>query len=454
MSYKLKIPSKEELEEYYNSVKSISKTAKHYKTSNPTIRNWLSHHKIEKYTHKEAVQHDFKFKTVEIPSREDLLFMYNNISISEIRKMYNIGQETFYDWLNLHDIERIDLGKKIQNIKQNNFNKRFSLTKEQIEKDYKEVGCMGSLSTKYNCSMTTIKKLFKLYQIEAVFSKSSRGQNEIIDYIQSLGFSNVIKNSRKIITPLELDIFIPNKNLAIEYCGIYFHSETYGDKPKNYHREKYLKCKEKNIKLLTIFDSDWINKREIVKSIIANKLGKTTIKIPARKTKFVEIDYSIIKKFEEENHLQGSRPAKYYYGLYHNNELVMSFSLGKSRFNKKHNLELIRMTTKKNTIVIGGMSKLFSKIDHNNIITYADNRYGDGLSYEKVGFIKQKDSSPNYFYFNKKDTLKLYSRNKFQKHKISNVIEEKSEYENMLLQGYDRIWDCGNSVYVFKLSVT
>lgn len=448
MSHKIPLPPKNELLEFYNSVKSISKTAKKYKTSNPTIRSWLEQYDIEKYTQQEANIQDHLLKKVDIPSKEDLMFLYENVSIADIRKLYNIGQETFYEWLSHRDIEKISLGIKIARIKKNNFNKKFSLSKEQIEKDYKEVGCISSLSIKYNCSMTTIKKLFKLYEIDAVFPKSSRGQNEIIDFLSTLGITEIVKNNRKILSPLELDIYIPSHNLAIEYCGVYFHSQTYGNKAKDYHKNKYLKCKQKGIKLITVFDSEWITKKEIVKSIIANKLGQTPIKIPARKTEFRELTYKQVSVFEKQNHLQGTRPGKYYYGLFHSGELVMSVSLGVPRFNKKYNLELIRMTTKINTSVIGGMSKIFSNISHSNIITYADNRYGDGTSYEKIGFIRKDNSSPNYFYFHKKDANKLYSRNKFQKHKIPNVIKEKSEYENMLIQGYDRIWDCGNSVFI------
>jgi len=448
MSQKISVPPKKELNEFYNFVKSISKTAKKYKTSNPTVKKWLELYGIEKYTQQEANTQDHTLKKVEIPSKEDLIFLYQNLSIADIRKIYNIGQETFYEWLSVYEIDRVSLGTKITQIKKNNFHKRFSLSKEQIESDYKEVGCMGTLSIKYKCSMSTIKKLFKLYKIDAIFPKSSKGQNEIIEFITSLGITNIVKNDRKVLFPLELDIYIPSHNLAIEYCGVYFHSQTFGNKSKNYHRDKHVKCKEKGIKLITVFDSEWTTKKEIVKSIIANKLGKTSVKIPARKTDLRIIDYKQISKFEKENHLQGTRPGKYYYGLFYKNELVMSISLGIPRFNKKYNLELIRMTTKMNTIVVGGMSKIFSNINHSNIITYADNRYGDGQSYEKLGFIKQKDSSPNYFYFSKKDTSKLYSRNKFQKHRIPNAIKEKSEYENMLIQGYDRIWDCGNSIYV------
>lgn len=449
MSHKTPIPNKHDLETFYNSVKSISKTARHFNTSNPTVRKWLVQYGIPRYSHKEASLFDTYSKTVEIPTKDDLIFLYQNFSIIDIRKMYNVGQETFYSWLDDYGIERIDHSQKIMTAKKKSFNNRFGcLTKEQIEKDYSKMQCMGGLATYYKCSMSTIKKLFKLFGVEARFAKSSKGQNEVADYIESLGFA-IKTNDRKLIYPLELDIIIETKNIAIEYCGVFFHCETGGNKPKNYHLNKQKLCREKGYTLITIFESEWKTRPEIIKSIISHKLGVTQNKIYARQTEFREIGFNDIKTFEKENHIQGTRPANKYYGLFHNGDLVMSISFGKPRFNKKYQYEIIRMTTKKNTSVIGGISKLFSKCRIENCITYADNRYGDGKGYEKIGFKKLYESGPNYFYFHKSDCDKLYTRNMFQKHKIPNVIKEKSEYENMLLQGYDRIWDCGNAVYVF-----
>jgi len=449
VSHKHPIPSKENLLEYYNTVRSISKTAKYFKTSNPTVRKWLKSYLIHIFTHKEAVNQDFLLKKVDIPLKEELIFLYNNISIADIRNMYNIGQDTFYEWLETYNIEKLSISTKVKNAKQNIFNERFDLTKKQIEEDYTKIQCMGGLADYYKCSMTTIQKLFKLHNIEAKFAKSSRGQLQVANYIESLGFE-VILNNRKIINPLELDIVISNKNISIEYCGIYYHSETWGNKDKNYHLNKHQLANKQGYKLITIFENEWFEKQNIVKSILSVKFGVCVNTVYARKTTFKEVSYKDIKQFEIDNHLQGTRPASRYYVLCYNNEIVMALSIGKSRFNKNISNEIVRMTTKKNTNVVGGISKLIKNININDCITYCDKRYGNGNGYEKVGFTKLHDSSPNYFYFHKKDHYILYSRNKFQKHKIHNVDLSKTEYENMLNKEYDRIWDCGNSVYYYK----
>jgi hypothetical protein len=133
-------------------------------------------------------------------------------------------------------------------------------------------------------------------------------------------------------------------------------------------------------------------------------------------------------------------------------------TFGKSRYNKNYQYELIRFCNKINTVVTGGASKIFKYFIRNynpeSLISYADLRYSNGALYEKLGFAKLKSSNPNYFYFHKSSTPKLMSRVQFQKHKLKDKLdiynESLSEYRNMLNNGYDRIWDCGNGVYEYN----
>lgn len=444
---KLNVPSKSELEEFYNETKSISKSAKHFGTSNPTMRSWLNNYNIQTLTQLEASRYDTYSKCSICPPKNELESLYKKTSIFNLAKIYNTNQSIINKWLDSYDIPRISLSDKVKTTKTNIFSERFPLSKDQIEKDYSEALCMGTLAENYGCSMTTIKKLFKMYNVEAKFAKSSVGQNQIAEYIKSLGF-DIDVNNRFLIRPLELDIILHDKKIAIEYCGVYYHSETWGNKDKNYHLRKQQLCNNIGYELITIFESEWNTKKEIIKSILANKLGVTSIKIYARNTVFRKLEYKDIKDFENDNHLQKSRQASKYYGLYNGAELVMTASFGCPRYNKKYKYELIRLTSKKNTSIIGGLSKIFKNADIHNCITYSDKRFGKGNSYIKAGFIKMKDSNPNYFYFHKKDHNTLYSRHKFQKHKIPNSDKNKTEYENMMGLGYDRIWDCGNSVYI------
>jgi len=106
---------------------------------------------------------------------------------------------------------------------------------------------------------------------------------------------------------------------------------------------------------------------------------------------------------------------------------------------------MARYACKLNTITVGGASKLFQHfIRHyqpQSIISYADRRFSIGSLYNKLGFACVRKSSPNYFYT--KNGHELESRIKFQKHKLSDILEcfnpLLTEYQNMLLNGYDRI---------------
>ena len=72
-----------------------------------------------------------------------------------------------------------------------------------------------------------------------------------------------------------------------------------------------------------------------------------------------------------------------------------------------------------------------------------------------LGFIFKGVTSSNYHYFNNNDTMSLYSRMKFQKHKLSNLLEsfdvKLTEWENMTNNGYNRIWDCGQTRWEWQI---
>ncbi|MFW6225628.1 MAG: DUF7487 domain-containing protein [bacterium] len=288
------------------------------------------------------------------------------------------------------------------------------------------------------------------------FPKSSSvAEKEIKDFISSLNIK-YIENDRTILNGKEIDIYLSDYNLGIEYNGLYYHSEQNG-KTKYYHLEKTKEAKEKGIDLIHIFEDEWRDKKEIVKSIIKSKIGIFDKKIFARKCFIKEINLEEERRFLKENHIQGYIPSSIKYGLYYENELISIMTFGKSRYNKKVNFEMLRFCNKLNYSVIGGASKLFKYFVNNNkgnIISYSDKRYFDGKIYSILGFNKQKDSYPNYYYLDSNYSYR-FSRIEFQKHKLKNKLNEfdenLTEYENMLNNGYDRIWDCGNSVFIREI---
>lgn len=106
-----------------------------------------------------------------------------------------------------------------------------------------------------------------------VEKKTSKPEKEVLDFISSIYSGSTLENVRSVISPYELDIYLPRKNLAIEYCGLYWHSDLYG-KDKGYHLNKYNMCLDKNIRLITIFGDEYNNDREAVfsklKKVVSN----------------------------------------------------------------------------------------------------------------------------------------------------------------------------------------
>jgi DNA-directed RNA polymerase subunit RPC12/RpoP len=285
----------------------------------------------------------------------------------------------------------------------------------------------------------------------------SKMEKELVEFVKSLNVevlenvTNILSNNR------ELDLYIPSHNVAIEFDGLYWHSEVQGHKDQFYHLKKTEECEAKGIRLLHIFEDEWINKPSIVKSLIRSKLGLSDHKLFARKCEVARISFKDAREFLNENHIQGcGTPSKICYGLAQDFRIVAVMTLAKPRYNKKYDYELVRYATLKNYSIVGGFSKLLKAFtdEHNPnyIISYADRRYSAGGVYEKCNFKPIEDSKPNYFYI--EPDMKRSSRVKYQKHKLGQVLktfdEKLTEWQNMQLNGFDRIWDCGNLVYLYE----
>ena len=280
----------------------------------------------------------------------------------------------------------------------------------------------------------------------------SNSEKELRDFVSTLVDSDLIFNDRSLISPKELDIVIPDLNLAIEYCGLYWHSEFMG-KDKYYHINKLERCKYKGYRLITIFEDEWLVKNEIVKSRLKSIFNKIDNIIYANKCDIKLIDISEARKFCEANHLQGYGFGSYIrLGGFYNNELVAVMTFSKPsltngiKTEEDGVYELYRFCTKIDTTVVGIVSKLFkffiNNYEYTTIYSYADRRWSDGDIYDRLGFYKEGClTEPNCWYF--KNNLK---RIRFRK----TYAFESTERELMSSESYNIIWDCGNFKYIFN----
>ena len=323
-----------------------------------------------------------------------------------------------------------------------------------------------------NCTWTE-----KVYLIKNNLNKipicSNNNCNNIVDFNFSMCkfnlFCNLHKNSsnkeielQKFINNFykiqkirnknyEIDIYIPDLKIGIEFNGIYWHSEKF--KNKTYHYNKYLFFKNIDINIINIWEDDWILKKNLIKSILLNKIYLSPNKIYGRKCELKKIKDT--KQFLNDNHLQGWCQSSINLGLYYENELVSLMTFGKRKISSKTQYELLRFCNKINYSVIGGASKLFKHFlnnynnDNNTIYSYANLDISNGNLYEVLGFKKIGHTGINYWWV--KD--KKYNRTNFMKHKLVKEGFDKNKTETQIMRerGFYKIWGTGNLKYEFKL---
>ena len=267
-------------------------------------------------------------------------------------------------------------------------------------------------------------------------------ENDLYNFIKSIYDGEIIKSYRD---RLEIDIYLPNLNIGFEFNGLYWHSEEF--KGKWYHVKKTDYFKEKDIRIINIWEDDWIHKRSIIQSQIANFIGLTSNRIWARKCEVRQIfDNNLSKDFLNENHVQGCDKSSIRVGLFHNNELVSIMTF--DNFEGRNKMEdggwnLSRFCNKIGYNVVGGASKLLSyfitESSPKRIISYADASWSNGDLYFKLGFNMVYNSDPDYKY--------VVGNRKIHKSRYRKSITGISESKLKL----SKIWDCGKIKFEYLL---
>jgi predicted Zn-ribbon and HTH transcriptional regulator len=274
-------------------------------------------------------------------------------------------------------------------------------------------------------------------------SGSSSQEKELGAFIEGLG----IKVERRTkIAGVEIDLLLPTKNIGIEFHGLYWHSTAFGEFPKR-HQSKMQIASKNGIQLIQIFEDEYRDKPEIVKSILRNKLGLSERRIFARKCEVRAVSKTEANLFFEKTHIAGSARGTQFFGLYFQNELVACVSIAKARYEKTNAFELIRFATALNTSVPGALSRLLSYCP-SNLISYCDLRWGTGIGYLKAGFRQVKDTEPGYFYIVNKSRVHRSMLQKKNLAKLSNLDSSATEKEMAATLGYNRIYDAGHRKFI------
>ena len=282
---------------------------------------------------------------------------------------------------------------------------------------------------------------------------TSKQEIEVYEYVKSIIDLPVQQSNKSIINPYELDIVIPDLKIAIEYCGLYWHSEAQKSN-KNYHINKLALCIEKGYRLVTIFQDEWTHNTNIVKSRLKSILGCDNV-IYARQCRVVLVSIAEAKDFVNQYHIQGWTISKIAYGCFYDNRLVAVMTFGKPRYDKTAEYELIRYCS--SGTVVGGASRMFAafcrQLAPTSVISYCDMRWGTGNLYKKLNFVQVAyGSKPGYSYTN---FIKRFHRSTFCKKNIAKTPGDlqKTEHQIMREKNMYRIWDCGQTKWLYTDTV-
>lgn len=276
-------------------------------------------------------------------------------------------------------------------------------------------------------------------------SGTSKAENELYDFLKS--YAKVVRGDRGLLDGLEVDLYLPDHNFAVEYNGCYWHSEVQG-KDRLYHRDKVRKASEKGVQLVHVWEDDWRDKRSIVEELLLRKIGRSFQKIVgARSLKIQEVSYNEAKPFMEQTHLQGSVSASMYLALV-DTEVRALMAVTK----RGAEWEIVRYST--DSRVPGGFSKLLkaveSKLGSGRLYSFSDNMVSSGELYSLTGFVRDRELSPDYSYLVGESREHKFGYRKKRFENDPNLLWKPGLTERELaeLNGLERIWDAGKIRWV------
>lgn len=407
-----------------NNLCSITQLAKEYNCSTDVIWKYYKKHNVN--YKKSLLAHSF------LSDKNWLYEEYitKNKTITDISSLLKCGRKLIEQYIKEHNII------KKERYKEKVWNKNIKLDDLLSGKSSKEI------SELYGCSEEYVRQQQIKNNIPRLLGYTQSSIERKIHDILYRNNIQFISNNKNIIHPYEIDVYIPEHNLAIEINGIYFHTDKFVN--KNYHEKKRLLCESNNIRLLHLYEDDINDKLPIIEDIILTSCNKSNkLRIFARKCEVAyNIDINTRKTFLDNNHIQGFAKSTESLGLYYNNELVALMLF-------EGNV-LTRYVT--SCHVIGGFSKLIKHSNKDYIKTYVDYNTFTGNVYEKSGFIKTSYIKPDYKYVYKNKRIHKFNFRKTN-FKNSNELlykENMTEFQLADLNNIPRIYDSGKGIYTWR----
>lgn len=287
-------------------------------------------------------------------------------------------------------------------------------------------------------------------------------EQQLHDFITSIvGNKHVIANDRSVLKGREIDVYIPHLNLGFEMDGLYWHAERASGRPIHDHNTKTKLAATQGVRLIHIFEDEWVKQPEITQNRIRHMLqSQSQHTVFARRTIIRGISSKEKNEFLKQHHIQGSDISGIRYGAFYEEQLiaVMTFTTpNMSKGSSGQQYELNRFAVATGWHVPGIASRLFTRFkrDHNptSVLSYSDRRWCTGNVYKQLGFVFEGTTPPSYWYLTDSYATRVH-RSSFMKHMLGDKLDtfdpKKTEWENMIENNYDRIWDCGSTKWIWK----
>lgn len=300
-------------------------------------------------------------------------------------------------------------------------------------------------------------------------------QTLLTEIVRSLVPTSTVLSDDNTILPSgkQLDIVVPDYHIAIEFNGVFWHSEAAvfeagaRPRPHNYHAKKTQEAHSQGYQLIYVWEDDWNNKRDLVLRTIAHKLHATD-RLPevlpnisplacerlyARNLTVKTVPGDVARRFWQDNHLQGPVNCTFNIGLYDTNGILRAL-LGVDR--KNHNTWEIQRYATLGTIV-GGFTRLLAHAEVCLPVTtwtsWSDNDISDGGMYQAAGFTVDKTQGPSYSYVGKKTKDKRVHRSTYTKQRFIDDPDlayepGQTEHEAALANRLYRIYDAGKTRWI------
>ncbi len=396
-----------------------------------SIRNQLKKHDLYHDGRIDAATRS----TITPPAREDLIRHYraNNMTILDIAKHYHTSNTTVGKWFRIYNIPKISHASTIRH----KVLPKIVATNQSLH-GYSHY--FGTPQAKQLIANTFLEKYGVPYH---PIPSTSKGEEAVLAYVRSL----VPDFQKTHDFGVELDMYSPSLKVAIEYCGLFWHTERY--KHKLLHQKKYQICQQHQIRLITLFEDEWLYHRLAVQGFLNAVCQVYTHRLYARSCDVRELhprDASILE-FYSQHHIQGSpnvRTTLQHYGLYHHDHLVAAMTKG--RHPRNASLALTRYAVRPGYQILGGAEKLFRRMSLHEIhpiISWSDNRWSEGRVYQKLGFQLCHQLPPDYAYVDKTQRV---PKQRCTRTRLG-AAPGQTEHARAIELNLYRIWDCGKRAW-------